>query len=259
MLSALKEIGIRFLEIAPTRVISEHPYDRLDEAKRFADGLYENYEMRICSMQSIWYGRTERLFRGEEDIVKLRAYTEQAICFAEAIGCGNLVFGCPRNRNIEGEEEKKNLDCVYAFFQYIGDFAAAHNTCFSLEANPVLYHTNFINTTAEALQLAGQIKSPGLKVNLDCGTIIANDESVDELKFDQINHIHISEPGLIKIKDRGLHWEVLKRAAENGYEKYVSVEMGQSSRKDVEEVLLYVARLMDVLKTEKCEIDGTVR
>lgn len=54
----------------------------------------------MISMQSIWYGRTEKLFGTEEERNLLLDYTKSAVDFAAAIGCKNLVFGCPKNRCI---------------------------------------------------------------------------------------------------------------------------------------------------------------
>ncbi len=72
------------------------------------------YGFCVPSMQSIWYGRQEKIFHSPEDREALTEYTKKAIDFAAAIGCGNLVFGCPRNRNIEGEYDP---DVATDFFQ----------------------------------------------------------------------------------------------------------------------------------------------
>ena len=49
-------------------------------------------QFSVASMQSIWYQRTEKLFGSEAERETLLSYTKQAIDFAEAAGCPNLVF-----------------------------------------------------------------------------------------------------------------------------------------------------------------------
>lgn len=58
----LAELGFDGLEIAPTRIIPEKPYDRLEEAKAFADEIKEKYGLKVVSMQSIWFGISEKIF-----------------------------------------------------------------------------------------------------------------------------------------------------------------------------------------------------
>ena len=87
--------GFSGLEIAPTRIFPEAPYSQREAAKRWSENLKAQYGFGVSSMQSIWYGRQEKLFGNEEERQVLLAYTKEAIDFAAAVGCGNLVFGCP--------------------------------------------------------------------------------------------------------------------------------------------------------------------
>ena len=98
----------------------------------------------------------------------------------------------------------------YRFFREIGNYAIVHHTCIGLEANPPIYQTNYINTTQQALDMISEVGSPGLKLNLDVGTMIANEEDVSLLegKAELVNHIHISEPFLKSIKKHVLHREL---------------------------------------------------
>lgn len=225
----MKKLGFSGLEIAPTRLFPENPYKRTLEAERFADKIWAEYGFAIPSMQSIWYGRTERLFGEKAEREALLAYTKEAIEFAGALRCGNLVFGCPRNRNMpEGVCESDAVD----FFRQIGDYAAERKTRIGLEANPPIYHTNFINTTRQALEYIEMIGSEGVKLNLDMGTMIQNGESVDVIRgnVSRISHVHISEPGLKMICERGLLDELLEVLKEENYQGFVSIEMARQEK-----------------------------
>ena len=60
--SLMEELGFSGLEIAPTRIFPSAPYDDLPAARRWAQELMRTHGFTVPSMQSIWFGRGERLF-----------------------------------------------------------------------------------------------------------------------------------------------------------------------------------------------------
>lgn len=239
----MKKYGYSGLEIAPTRIFPDNPYEHLKDAKEWAEELKKIEGFIIPSMQSIWFGRQEKIFGTSEERQILIDYTKKSIDFAAAIGCKNLVFGCPRNRYIP---EDADPSIAVAFFKELGDYAAEHNTVIGMEANPPIYNTNYINGTKSALELIEQVNSKGIKLNLDVGTMIQNDESVEELVsyVHLINHVHISEPGLKLIERRKIHRELMELLAEEGYQRFVSIEMGK--RDDIEEIELALGYVKEI-------------
>ena len=230
MYNFLSNNNFNGIEIAPTRLVGEKPYEKLAEASEIKKTLNEKYGLRISSMQSIWYGKTENIFNSKEEMAILLDYTKKAIEFAKVLNCHNLVFGCPKNRNISIDKEKGDCKKIAKdFFNELGEYAKKNDTVIALEPNPTIYNTNFINTTKEAIDFVKEINSDGLKVNLDCGTIIQNNEDVDEMFKDinLINHIHISEPYLKPITFNDIQKKVIKLSIERNYDKYISVEMGK--------------------------------
>jgi len=223
----MKQYGFTGLEIAPTRIFPETPYEKLQEAEQWAQELKNEYGFVISSMQSIWFGRQEKIFGTEEERKTLLNYTKKAIDFAEIIGCKNLVFGCPRNRNMP-----KGADPSVAvkFFRELGNYAVLQNTVIGFEANPPIYNTNYINDTLSAFELIEMVDSKGFLLNLDVGTMIQNEEAVEILrgKVKYINHVHISEPSLKSIEERPLHSRLNDLLVEENYQNFVSVEMGKT-------------------------------
>ncbi len=239
----MKQYGFTGLEIAPTRWVAENPYEHIQEAYEEYMRLNRNYGLQISSIQSIWYGRSENIWKSAEDREKLTEYTKKAIDYAAALKCRNLVFGCPRNRNRPENAEESE---VLSFFRDLGTYAEAHNTVLALEANPPIYHTNYINNTEDAITLIERVDSSGFRLNLDMGTMIENGESIDELreKWTYVNHVHVSEPSLVPIQKRSLHRELASALRQNGYSGYVSIEMSsQSSMEQVTEAMAYVAEV----------------
>ncbi len=239
----MKKYGFTGLEIAPTRIFPKTPYEKLTEARKWADALKKDYGFDIPSMQSIWFGRQERIFGSAEERNILFDYTKKAIDFAAAITCGNLVFGCPRNRNLTPAADAAT---AVLFFKELGDYAFQKGTVIGMEANPPIYNTNYINDTASALKLIQTVDSKGFRLNLDLGTMIHNQEPLEILygNVKWMNHIHISEPGLKPLKERKLHTELKKLLAKENYQRFVSIEMG--SVKDIsviEEKLRYLSSI----------------
>lgn len=240
MYNFLKQIGFTGLEIAPTRIFQQEPYEKLEEAKKFAVGIKQNYGLDVSSMQSIWYGRNEKIFDSKEERQALINYSKKAIDFAEVIKCKNIVFGCPKNRVSQSEND---MEIAVSFFKELGEYAEAKNTVLSMEPNPTIYNTNFINYTSQAFEIAKKVKSNGFKVNIDLGTIIYNNEELKLISenINLVNHIHISEPNLVLIKKREVHNNLANILKEVNYQRFVSIEMGKSDDlNEVKDTIKYI-------------------
>lgn len=245
MYAWLSEQGVAGLEIAPTRIFPETPYDKPKEAKAWAEEIKKSYGMTISSMQSIWFGRTENIFASAGERQALLEYTKKAIEFAQAVGCGNLVFGCPRNRSyVEGTD----LSVADEFFGILGEYAHKCGTVLAMEANPPMYNTNFCNATSDAFELVERISKAGFRINLDMGTIIANGEDVDYLKgrINLVNHVHISEPGLAVIEKRNEHTALSNILKSEDYKGFVSLEI--KTQDDIENVKKSLAYIKSVFE-----------
>lgn len=239
----MKRIGFQGLEIAPTRIFPETPYEKLDYACSWSEKLKEEFGFIIPSMQSIWYGRQEKIFNSIDERITLVDYTKKAIDFAAAINCKNLVFGCPVNRSVP---DKYDSSIAIDFFREIGEYAASKATTIGMEANPSIYNTNFINDTLSAFELIDEVNSEGFKLNFDLGTVIQNEEDLLELegKVSLINHVHISEPRLKPIEQRTLHLDLRKILAKENYQGFVSIEMGKVEDISIlEEKMRYVKEI----------------
>ena len=238
MYTFLQSVGMDGIEIAPTRLF-ENPYENLEQAQLYATMLFNRFGLSISSMQSIWYGKSGNIFNKEE-AKALSDYTKKAMDFANATGIKNLVFGCPKNRSIpEGAKE----DDVLEFFYDLGEYAKSCNTVLALEANPVIYNTNFMNTTTQAAEFCKKVGSEGVKLNVDFGTILYNKENPHVIKTykNLVNHIHLSVPQLRyveKIKEHGTLKKVLGKI---DYDGYLSIEMGNvGDTEKVKQAVIYL-------------------
>ncbi|MEO5777755.1 MAG: sugar phosphate isomerase/epimerase family protein [Flavobacterium sp.] len=240
----LKSAGFEGLEIAPTRIIPENPYDKLKEAEAFKNTLKTDFSLTIPSLQAICFGRNEAIFGKEEERESIKEYIKKAIDFASVLDCKNLVFGSPKNRII-GENQE---DIAMSFFAELGTYANKKNTILAMEPNPDIYGTNFLNTTQQAVDFVKEIKNKGLKINVDLGTIIHNNEDIAIIanNIELINHIHISEPFLEPITERDIHNDLYQILKENNYSNYLSIEMKNTNDTAIVKNAIYY--LKDVFK-----------
>lgn len=239
MYKYISDSKLNGVEIAPTRIIENEPYEKNEQAIKFATKIKENYNLEISSMQSIWYGKQGNIF-DKKDAEMFIEYTKKAIDFANDINCKNLVFGCPKNRNMP---EGKTINDILYFFKVLGDYAEKKKTTVAIEPNPTIYGTNFLNTTREAMEFVRSIDSNGIKVNVDLGTIIENEETLEQIKnnIDLVNHIHISEPNLEVVKKRTIHKELANMLRKLDYKEYISIEMKNTGNiNDIKKTIEYV-------------------
>lgn len=231
------------LEIAPSKIAVD-PYAHQDNIAEYAEKMMNEFDLPIVSMQSIWYQVSDGIFTGGYD--KLVAVTKRAIDLADKINCRNIVFGSPKNRNMPNPAG--DIELAKQFFREIAEYAETKQVVIALEPNPTIYQTNFINTTQEALDFVKELNLPALKVNVDLGTVIYNQEDLSVIKdnIKLVNHIHISEPNLEKIEKRHLHKELKKLLVDSGYNHYVSIEMKEQSNDDVIKTLRYVREIFAV-------------
>jgi len=246
MYEYMSQIGFEGLEIAPTRIYPVNPYNNnSDLVRTFSGELKKNYNLKISSMQSIWYAKKEKLFGSIDERSSLMSYTKDAINFASALGCKNLVFGCPKNRIIDNDNQ---YNIAVDFFRELGEYSVQKMTTLSLEPNPMIYGTNFINETSQAFDLVRVVDSNGFRVNLDIGTIIENKENVSSImeNINLINHIHVSEPWLIHIEKRLLHNTIADILKNLNYDKYISIEMKNANNiESVKNCMNYVKDIFE--------------
>ena len=108
-----------------------------------------------------------------------------------------LVFGSPKNR-FATENHIKNVNIYKNFFYQLGEIASIHNLNLCLEPNPRVYNCNFMTNMNDVHEVISKINHPNVKMQLDIGAMILNNEKVELIrKFKKnIYHIHVSEPFL---------------------------------------------------------------
>lgn len=225
----MQENGFRYFEIAPSR-IWEKPYEQTDDEIEKFKNVLKNNDITIIALQSLLFGHPEfAIFRDENTRRATLDYLKKNIILARKLGAQALIFGSPKNRIIGDISKETAYKIAIEFFQELGEFAQENNTCFCIEPNPAIYGGDFILTTQEAIQFVQDIDSPGLKLNIDLGTITANNEDLETTLRSAIpyaGHFHISEPFLEKINlDRAKYMRIREVLTKENYNLAISIEM----------------------------------
>lgn len=249
----MKNLGVKNLEISPFKLQENIPMSDGALNKEIFSKL-NDYGISIIAVQSLLYRHPElMIFENKKIRKKTLIHLLNIIDFASKVGAKVLVFGSPKNK-IKGRlSDSQSLKIAVDFFDTIGDKAKSLGLKFCLEPTPRAYGADFIVNTKEAIDLLKKIGNDGLGINIDLGSLILNDEQVEDsiLKAaPYMTHIHISEPFLKPINlDYSFHRKVASVIQSVGYEGGVSVEMlfrDASNLNRVKETLSFVKNIYSI-------------
>lgn len=191
----LQQNNIKYIEIALSKFSTK---TRNENIKIYLDykSEWESYGLTAVSMQSLHFGvKNSYLFGTDKQRNNLLEATKKAISTAASLEIQNLVFGSPKLRIIP---ERGDVSKAVNFFTKLNKFAQLKNCYLNLEANSKQYGTNFLTTTQEVIQYIYNHQWSNIGINLDIGTMILENENIEELMpyFQSIRHIHLSIPYL---------------------------------------------------------------
>jgi hypothetical protein len=142
----------------------------------------------IYSAQSILYGEQIQIFKEKERFMSI---LENKLQLLESKVTHLIVFGSPVQRLYDGEE-------TIAYFREVGDLCKKYNIIFCLENNSSRYGCNWMTTTKDTVDFVKDVNHSNIKVNLDTGSMIMENETYDinVNNIGYIGHVQISFPNL---------------------------------------------------------------
>jgi D-psicose/D-tagatose/L-ribulose 3-epimerase len=232
----LNYYGIKFLEIAPGRFFLNPEMANVQEIRQKKENL-NSKNLEVIAMQALLFGKTEfNIFSGLDKRLEMLAYLKKIIDFGFNIGAKVLVFGSPKNRLVGNLPRKEAYSIAEEFFTEIGNYAASYGMKFCVEANSTEYGCDFITSTDEAFSFFSGLSNPGIGFHLDTGAMAMNKESpqkIIESYFQDIHHIHISEPFLVQAGTGSTdHKLISKLLKEYKYPNHISIEMKNGLKPD---------------------------
>lgn len=194
--SLLRDSQVEYIEQVPFRIGDPEVELR----------LLSKYGLQELAFQALLFGTTDlHLFKSDLQREKLLSFLVDQCILGEKVGIKNLVFGSPKNRWIDETILSKNdaRSIAIGFFSKLGDHAFKHGVKICIEPNPNIYGANFLTSTLETGDFVKEVNHPGIKMNLDLGTVTLNQESIEDIwvRYSEIvSHIHISNPHLLPIR-----------------------------------------------------------
>lgn len=206
--------GALGLDLAPGRYFPR-PWEASVHDWRAVAKTWRGRGFELVGMQSLLFGvGPVSLFGSSDDRNLLTSALREIGSRASEIGVKRLVLGSPSNRKIGAFQG--NAEAVAGeFFAPIAQYFEGLGISLLLEPNSTRYGCDFINSTAQAIDLASAIDSIGFGVNFDFGA----EEDSPSIKtilssgLKWVGHVHLSNPHLAPLEDMPIDffpiWEMV--------------------------------------------------
>lgn len=196
--------------------------------------LRSDFRSDIYSVQSILYNSTIQIFDEPNKFVDIVAN------ITNTIHPKIIILGSPKNRLWNGQDDN-------ALFSRVGYALENTSSLLCVEHNSKLYGGNWMTTFRDVYNFVKTINHPNIKVNLDIGNLIMENEVIDyEIDISYIGHIQVSLPYLGKWDNTFSDhiYTTLNHVKNLGYNKKISFEM-----KEINDYLpiLDVSKFIDLM------------
>jgi D-psicose/D-tagatose/L-ribulose 3-epimerase len=227
-LAQAAKLGFDGVELAPMRTFG--PLAAIDIASvRAYRRKLADLGLAVPALQGILFGLDDvHLFHDEASRARMADALRRIADIAAELGAAACVFGAPTLRDPGDLAPEAARAIAVEFFRAVGPDYHARGTSLCIEANPPLYRCRFITRTIEAFELVTEVAAPGVRIQLDTGTIFINDEPADVIVsvVQAIGHAHLSEPSLVAIGTSDVdHRPVANALMASGYAGWLSIEM----------------------------------
>jgi sugar phosphate isomerase/epimerase len=180
-------------------------------------------------LQGIVFGADDvSLFGSAGQQARFEQHLDRVAALAGLLGARACVFGAPRQRDPGELGADEAWRRALGGLRRIAPAFAAVGSALAFEAVPAAYGNRFITTTADAVRLVGEAATPGIKLQIDTGTLFAaaEDPAVLVAAGPLAVHMHASEPELAPVGRSGRdHLPVAAALVDSGYEGSISIEM----------------------------------
>lgn len=226
----LVELGVKHVEIAPTKKWEDPTVVSADEARAYVDWWAER-GITVSAFQSMLFARPDlKIFEDETNRAETLDYMKKFIGLAETMGAKRMVFGSPKNRQRGEMPVEQANEIAQAFFSELGGVAAKSGVVLCLEPNAPQYNCDYVTTAAEGAALVRAVSSPGFGLHLDTACMsLAGDDIPESIKAnaDILKHYHVSAPMLGEVDDTTDidHAAAAQALKDVNYQGFVSIEM----------------------------------
>lgn len=226
----LQELGVKYVEIAPTKVWDDPTNVTAEQAREYMD-WWKRYDIEVVAFQSMLFARPDlQLFSDNKMRSEMVEYLKKFIQLAGVMGAKRLVFGSPKNRQKNGLSEADASAIASKFFLELGEIADENNVILCIEPNAPEYSCDFVTNAEHGIELVKSVNNPGFGLHLDTACMSLAGDNMEKSITDGaplLKHFHVSSPMLGQVEGRP---DVDHQSAANalrriGYNGYVSIEM----------------------------------
>ena len=239
------DIGYAGIEIAPAKTFNNWPAPDLAAVASYRREL-ASLGLEVPALQGILFARPEcTLFGSEEQRDNLRKHLSTIARIAGVLGARACVFGAPKQRDPGNLAASDAQEIAVEFLRSMGPVFEREGSALAFEANAKLYGCRFIEHTAEAIALVERIGHPGIRLQIDAGTILidGDDAAIIAAAVPHAAQFHASEPNMVPVGSLASDHRALGAALRQaGYAGWKSVEM--TTVENWREALRNAARLM---------------
>ena len=200
IVNLLIENNINSIDLAPAKYFPNPLKTKETEIIKLRD-FWNSRGINIIGLQALLFGSSGLNIFGSEVVRDSMLTYLKSICrIGSLLGAKHLVFGSPKNRDTKELNDMEVSNISISFFRELGRIAAGYGVEICIEPNPEVYGSNFITNSKEAATLVEQINHPNIKMQLDTGSILINNENLESILVNfshLIGHVHLSEPFLI--------------------------------------------------------------
>jgi sugar phosphate isomerase/epimerase len=232
ILPLLERQGVKGIEAAPTRLWQDWPAVSVETAGHIRDEFARN-GFEIPALQAILFAKPEcKLFGDDQQSAALEEHLAACAAIAQRLGARFLVFGAPKNRELNGHTPDAAFEIAREFFGRVAKTYEARGVCLCFEPNPSQYGCEFATNSVDAARLVRAVNCEGFRLHLDTACMhLAGEQIPSAIRnaADILAHFHVSEPFLGGFDSPQLdHAQAAQALREIDYQGWVSLEMRQT-------------------------------
>lgn len=251
----LLENNVKFLEVAPARIISD-----INSGKTFnTQNIFDNinlYGLKVSSAQAILFGTNDLSIFHRQSWDRFFNHLKIIFKFCNDIGISKVVFGSPKSRKFNSSlSVTRNVDEAIFFFNELSKIANQYHLIILVEANPKEYDCDFLNFHHEVSGFIDLLALDNIKMQIDTGAALMEGKTgIDYLINGDFfcQHVHLSLPFLNSNYEyyKSFFIDFINKLRSTGYNDLLIIEM-KKSEDSLSSVIKTIQFFNDLLIHEK--------